>query len=171
MQNFQRYIPHFLICTALLGRVLPHPPNFSPLTAVALFAGAFIRPRLAALFIPISVLLMSDLYIGFSWDSVAVYFSFFCILVFSMKGLKIPSTKNACFSSVLASTFFFIVTNFWVWMDGRLYSRTWDGLIACYTMAIPFFGNSLISDVVFTALLFGCYNFVVNLKLVPSVQR
>ena len=136
------------ITVAALMRLIPHPPNFVPITAIAIFAGVKLNNIKIAYAIPISIMLISDLFIGFYTISLFVYLAFILIITYS-SFIKKYSIKNIILSSVI----FFIITNFGVWLMGG-YPKNIEGLVLCYTMAIPFFTNSIIADLFFSAILY-----------------
>jgi len=136
------------ITVAALMRLIPHPPNFVPITAIAIFAGVKFNNIKIAYAIPISIMLISDLFIGFYTISLFVYLAFILIITYS-SFIKKYSIKNIILSSVI----FFIITNFGVWLMGG-YPKSIEGLVLCYTMAIPFFTNSIIADLFFSAILY-----------------
>ena len=136
------------ITVAALMRLIPHPPNFVPITAIAIFAGVKLNNIKIAYAIPISIMLISDLFIGFYTISLFVYLAFILIITYS-SFIKKYSIKNIILSSVI----FFIITNFGVWLMGG-YPKSIEGLVLCYTMAIPFFTNSIIADLFFSAILY-----------------
>ncbi len=144
-----------LILAAAGARLLPHPPNFAPLAAMALFGGAHFADKRLAFAVPLAALLLSDAVLGFYDGMFAVYGSFALIVCLGLavrsRRTPVPIAGSALASSVL----FFAVTNFAVWTAGALYPRTPAGLVACYTAAIPFFQNTLAGDAFFTAVLFG----------------
>ena len=131
-----------IIIFGILARLIPHPPNFSPVTAIALFSGLNFKNKKFAFLIPILILFISDLFIGISLINLFVYSGFLLIV---QLGSKISSIRFL--NIILASLIFFIISNFGVWIIG--YPKTIDGLILCYTMAIPFFGYSLAGDLFF----------------------
>ena len=147
-----------LIVFAVVSRVMPHPANFAPIAAIAIFGGA-ILPRKLALLLPLGAMIISDLFIGlhplilFTWGSFAM------IALLSSYKFKKINALNVLGASMGASVLFFLVTNFGVWIEGRLYSLTWEGLTTSYYNALPFFRNTLLGDLVFTAALFGLYAF------------
>ena len=141
------FITLFIIVAALM-RLIPHPPNFVPITAIAIFAGVKLNNIKIAYAIPISIMLISDLFIGFYSISLFVYLAFILIITYS-SFIKKYSIKNIILSSVI----FFIITNFGVWLMGG-YPKSIEGLVLCYTMAIPFFTNSIIADLFFSAILY-----------------
>ncbi|MGD1044936.1 MAG: DUF6580 family putative transport protein [Bacteroidota bacterium] len=147
-----------LILAAALSRILPHPDNFTPIAAMALAGGVYFNKRIA-LVVPLAALVISDLFIGFHNTILFVYGSF---LLIGLIGLWLKSHKKplpifgaTLFSSIL----FFVVTNFGVWLTGGgwFYPKTWQGLIECYTLAIPFFRNTVAGDLVYTVVLFGLF--------------
>jgi len=149
-----------LILAAALSRLLPHPANFTPLAAMALAGGVYFNKRIA-LIVPLAALVISDLFIGFHNTILFVYGSFILI---GLMGLWLKSHKKPLpifGAALLSSILFFIVTNFGVWLTGGgwFYPKTWQGLIECYTLAIPFFRNTVAGDLVYTAVLFGLFEF------------
>lgn len=147
----------FLLSLCLLAaasRLLPHPPNFAPITAMALF-GAVYFDRKYAFILPLAALLLSDIVLGFYDGMTWVYGSFLLIglLGFWLKSHKsVPAMAG---TAVAGSVVFYLVTNFGVWLSGTLYTPDLTGLVACYTAAIPFFRNTLIGDGFYVAVLFG----------------
>jgi Family of unknown function (DUF6580) len=151
-----------IIGFAALSRLLPHPPNVTPIAAMALFAGAHFRNRRIAFLLPIAAMFLSDLVLGFAvYGSAMLKFQpvvYFCMLIAVAIGRLIRNDKSVL--AIGSATFgnavmFYLVTNFAVWAWGALYPRNWKGLVTCYTVAIPFFRNSLLGDIVFAAVLFG----------------
>ena len=141
-----------------LSRIFPHPPNFTPILALAIFGGAFLPNKKTALFLPISTMFLSDLIIGFHSQIYAVYVA---IIILSLLGnmIKTKNIKNLAITGFAGSLIFFMITNFSVWLSGVLYPLTIDGLLQCYIMAIPFFHNTLISTLLFLGILFFGYTF------------
>ena len=145
-----------LIVLAAASRLLPHPPNFAPVAAIGLYAGAY-SSRRAGWIVPFAALLLSDLVLGF-YHPVAMFFNYLafatCLLLGSgllARGRSLGRITGAVLASSLA---FFVLSNFGMWASGY-YPRTWAGLVECYTAALPFFRNTLASDVVYSAALFG----------------
>ncbi len=148
-----------LIITAALMRVLPHPENVVPITAIALFSGAFIARRAAAIAVSLSVMFISDLFIGLEFISVVVYF---CIALTVLIGAVIKqktSFINVVAAVIASSMSFFIITNFTVWFFWSMYPKNIEGLLNCYIMALPFFRNSLAGDLFYTGVMFSVYKF------------
>ena len=160
-----------LILFASFSRIIPHMPNFTPVGAMALFGGAYLKNRYYAFLIPISSLWLSDLilnnfifsfysdftwfYPGFLWQ----YTSFILIIIIGYLFLKKLNFKNVFITTVLSSLLFFIITNFGVWISGSMYTLDFQGLITCYTMALPFFKGTLLGFMCYSAFLFGALEF------------
>ena len=157
-----------LIVLAIIGRLIPHPDNFTPLAGMALFVGALLPGWRAAAAVLIA-LVVSDLLLGFLPDhaSLAVYG---CFLVSIALGRWLADSRGGRtwmktgFTALSGSLLFFIVTNFAVWLaphafNDTYYAHTWEGLMECYSMALPFLRNAIAGDLFWTALLFGLYDF------------
>ena len=157
--------PKFWILTAMIFaaafvRLIPHPPNFAPVAAMALFGGAYFSKKWAAFLVPIAAMFFTDLILGFHETMWAVYLSFALIVVIGMLMLKEKKIGNIFFASVISSVSFFIITNFGAWLSSGIYPKTTTGLVTCYTAAIPFFHQTLLSDLFFVGVLFGLYHLV-----------
>lgn len=148
------------IFVAAVLRLVPHPPNFTPIGAMALFGGAYFGRRALAFAAPLAALLLSDAIIGFHSGMAFVYASVALIVLigWAVQTRMTPFRIGA--AAVLSSLLFFIVTNFGVWLSGGMYPQTLAGLMACFVAAIPFFQNTLAGDLVFAALLFGGFALV-----------
>ena len=139
-------------------RLLPHPPNFAPITAIALFGGVYLTRR-KALLLPILAMVISDIFIGYYELSlmIAVYGSF---LLFVLLGFWLKKHKKwytVLGSSVLAAITFFLLTNFAVWLFAPWYAKNIFGLIQCFLMALPFFRNTLLGNLFYVPCFFGAY--------------
>ncbi len=148
-----------LILFAAFSRLIPHAPNFTPVISIALFAGAYLQKKFAFL-VPLAAMLMSDLIVGF-YNPVSMAFVYGSLLLIVALGStmnnKISIMKIGGFS-LTGAVFFFVLTNFGVWIvPNSMYPRTFAGLVECYTMAIPFFGNTLYSAMIYSAVMFGVY--------------
>ena len=130
------------------SRFIPHPPNFTSLLALSFYVPAILGLR----FIPALILsfVITDLFIGFhglalfTWGSV--------LLIGLISKFFLSNTKKRIFGSLLSVFIFFIVTNFGVWSLGS-YGYSMNGLITCYTLALPFLGNTLISTIIFSTII------------------
>lgn len=159
-----------LITFAVFGRLLPHEPNFAPVAAVAIFGGV-ILPRRLALSVPLLAMIISDLFIGLHSLFLLTWVSFAVIALLGNYVVKAVKPSVVVGASLGASVFFYLVSNFGVWLEGRMYSMTFSGLLDCYYQAIPFFRNTLLGDMVFTTLLFGAYALVSSLVIVSRMNR
>lgn len=157
------------IFVAALFRLIPHMPNFTPISAMALFSGALLDKKKAFL-APLIAMFISDcilqlvLGIGFHSLMPVVYL---CLCLTTLLGLELKKNikpSNIVGFSILGSVLFFIITNFAVWLQGG-YTYTSQGLIECYVMALPFFGNTLYGDLFYSGVLFGLYS-VLSKKLI-----
>lgn len=140
---------------AALLRLVPHPPNFTPIAAMALFGGAYFGRRALAFAAPLGALLLSDAVIGFHSGMPFVYgcVALIVLVGWGVRARMTPLRIGA--AAVLSSVLFFAVTNFGVWLSSGMYALTLSGLAACYVAAIPFFQNTLAGDLIFSAILFG----------------
>ena len=175
--------PITIILFVALLRLFPHPPNFAPVGAMALFGGVYLSKRYSIVTI-ISTLLISDyflLYINpFSADwvnfstfysplalfhstTVFVYGSFVANILIGWLIAKNRSLFTVGAGSLVASLQFFLVTNFAVWATG-MYARGFDGLIQSYIMGLPFFKYTLFGDAYYTVAIFGAYELVLYLQ-------
>ena len=138
---------------AILFRLIPHLPNFTPITAIALFGGLYFTNKYMAYLVPIFIMGLSDLFLGFSTISIFVYVAF---LLVSFIGTQ--TKKPSVFTILLGSLSFFVITNFGVWLLS--YPKNLTGLLECYTLAIPFFRNSLLGDFFYSGVMILGFNFV-----------
>lgn len=143
------------IAAAAMLRLVPHPPNFTPIGAMALFSGAYLGRRWLAFAAPLGALLISDLVLGF-YPGVGFVYAATALAVVVGWVVAARRTPLAVGGAALASSvLFFIITNIGMWLFSGFYPLTADGLAACFVAAIPFFQNSLAGDLVFSAILFG----------------
>ncbi len=142
-------------------RLLPHPPNFTPVAAIALF-GAVYLSRKIAFSLPLIIMFISDIFIGAYEPKlmIFVYGSFvLCVgLGFWLK--KYNKLSAALGGSILSALIFFFLTNFAVWVFTPWYAKTFSGIIQCYLMALPFFKNTLLGNFFYVTVFFGTYELV-----------
>ncbi len=144
-----------VILAAAASRLMPHPPNFTPIAAMALFGGAYFVDRRLAFLIPLGAMFISDLVMGLHALLPVVYASFAVIVCIGFWLRARKSVLRVAAAAAAGSVSFFVITNFGVWAWGSLYPTTFDGLAAAYIAAIPFFRNTLLGDAMYTAVLFG----------------
>ena len=150
-----------IIILAVLSRLVPHPPNFAPITGISLFSSKKINNKLFGVFLPIIPLFISDLFIGISFINIFVYLSFIIIHFLGSISPKID-VKTVFLSSVI----FFILTNLGVWYLG--YPKNIEGLITCFTLAVPFFVNTILGDLFYSFILFRSYKAAEKIKLISA---
>ena len=167
---------------AVLVRFLPHPPNFACVGALGLFVGCHLRGWNAWL-LPLGAMAVSDWIgqlfeipgMGF-YSPLGMLFVYGAFLIGSLMGMTLRgrTTPVPVLSvALLSSIMFFFVSNFGAWLSSiEMYDRTWDGLVACYVSAIPFFRNTLLGDLFFTSLFFGSYQlYLSSVKSAESVRQ
>jgi hypothetical protein len=175
-QRFSPWIAGVLLFLAAASRLLPHPPNFAPITAMAVYAGWVFPSYLGAVLTVCATMVASD--IGLSllfgdWGYLmhgmlpVVYASFAMIIALTRLVARHRRSAVSIFGSLVAgSAVFFVTTNFFVWALGSMYPHTLSGLLTCFTMAIPFYHtnglapfelvrNALVGDLLYGCLLFG----------------
>ncbi len=172
-----RYLRIFVIvCFILFAacvRILPHPRNFTPVGAVALFGGAKLRNPWAAFLFPLAALFVGDLIVGFHrfsgfYGVIPVVYLSFCLSVLIGRLFRNrQSVPGISAATLLGAIQFFLVTNFAMWAFFDIYAKTPAGLLSCYAAGIPFFWNTLASDSLFTLVLFG--GFAVVERLSPAL--
>ena len=156
-----------LVAAAL--RLVPHPPNFTPIGAMALFGGAYIGRRALAFAAPLGALLLSDLVLGFYHGMATVYFSVALIVMIGIVALSRVSPIRVGLAALASSILFFVVTNFGMWLFSGFYPLTPAGLAACYVAAIPFFQNTVVGDLFYSAMLFG--GFALLERAIPALRQ
>ena len=152
------------IAGAAALRLLPHPPNFTPIGAMALFSGAYLGRRPLAFAAPIGALLLSDVLLGFYHGMATVYSATALIVLIGWFALRKVSPIRVGLAAISSSIVFFTITNFGMWLFSGLYPPTFTGLEACYVAAIPFFQNTLAGDLFYALLLFGGFKFAETLS-------
>jgi len=160
--NFENLTVSFLIFLGIIIRILSDKdiiqllPNFAPIGALALFSGVYLRKKYA-LVIPLVAMVVSDIFIGwhnlvlFTWGS----FALICVIGWWVRKRKNIFTIIG--GSLTGSILFFLITNLAVWAFTPLYTKTAVGLVQCFTMAIPFFRNTILGDLFFVGVFFGLY--------------
>lgn len=160
----------FVIFLGIFYRLIPHVPNFSPLYSISVFSS--ILPieidnkfnkllKYISFLIPLIILLITDLILGFYKGMIFNYLSFLSYSIFSYfifnKYNKLSKTILGLILSVGSSIYFFIISNFGVWLLTNMYSKDLAGFILCYINALPFLKNSIISSIIFSILIFYTY--------------
>ena len=160
-----------IVVAAAAMRLMPHPPNVTPIAAIALFGGAHFTSKRAALAVPLLAMCLSDLLLGFGVHRVMpfVYGSFALNVVLGrlIRDRRSPLVVGG--AALAGSVLFFVITNFGVWCLSDLYPRTVEGFVACYVAAIPFFRNTLAGDLLYAGVLFG--GFALAERRFPALRR
>jgi len=175
METLKKYAeklvnPLLIIFIAVSLRLIPHVPNFTPIAAMALFGGVYLN-RKYALLVPIVAMFVSDIFIGLYSPIVmfSVYGSFLVVGLIGLWLAKRKSPANVIFAAAGSSILFFLITNFAVWF--MWYPRNFVGLTTCYTLAIPFFRNTLLGDLFYTGAFFGGYELVLRWVKKPRLAE
>jgi len=157
------------IAAAAALRLVPHPPNFTPIGAMALFSGAYLGRRALAFLAPLAALLLSDLVLGLGYPGMNFVYAATALTV--LIGWTVSTRRSVlrvAAAALASSILFFVVTNFGMWLFSGFYPVTLGGLAACYVAAIPFFQNSLAGDLFYTGLLFG--GFALAQRALPQLR-
>ena len=156
-----------IVGISIATRLLPHAPNFTPIAALALFAGVY-GSKISKWYLltPLAAMLVSDVFVGFyEWKTKAVvYGSFFAI---GLGGLLVQKYKNIgtiALGALGGSILFYLSTNFAVWAFSGMYAPTLDGLMLSYSMGLPFFKFTFLGDLFYVSLFFGMYEFATSLR-------
>ena len=174
MLNKQTTLAIIFILIGVFSRIIPHFENFTAVYAIALFSGTFLKNKQLAFLLPISIMMCSDLILGFS-PSLPTYISFIAIVFVGFLLKRNQKIEHIIFGGVSASILFFIITNFFVWinsspLDGLFYCpKTIHGCIKCYIQAIPFFWNTLFSTILYSIIIFYTFKFI-NAKLFAIIK-
>ncbi len=154
---------YLVVLAAVLTRFAPHPGNFTPVFAALLFAGAYLKKR-DSLWFPVVLLAASDVvlttrvyHMSFGWGDTLEWIAFAAVVLVGWWLRGRISVARVLAASLAGPTVFFFISNFTVWLGWRMYSPTWQGLMDCYVAGLPFFRNSLLSGLLYSALLFGAY--------------
>jgi hypothetical protein len=171
-----------MIVLAALSRLLPHPPNFSPVEAMALFGGAYFAKRWIGVVIPLIAMLSSDIVLGLingglylqHFTSLSFLLVYGCIAVSALMGFGLREKVNTLrvFGYSLAgSVLFYVVTNFGVWLTATSMPGSEAciaGIVPCYVSAIPFFKWTVLGTLFYSVLMFGGFA-LLRMKL-PSLR-
>ena len=154
-----------IILLLALSRLIPHPPNFTPILGMAVFSGAIISKRIIAYLIPLSAMLLSDLYLGFHSSMPIIYFSLaVCVLIGTFIESRV-SIINSLLSISLGVLVFFLITNLAVWYGSGMYEHSISGLMTCYFMGLPFVQNTFISSLLYGMGAFFIYD-IINKRMI-----
>lgn len=160
-----------LIAVAAIYRLVPHPPNVAPITAIALFGGAYINRKWLIFLVPFVALYLSDFVLNntalrsyypnvegtvfWSQYMTGTFLAFGLIICIGLVFLKKISALRVISISLVSSILFFLITNFFAWIASPLYPQSFSGLLSSYGAGIPFFRPTILGDLLFTGVLFG----------------
>lgn len=158
-------------------RLVPHPPNMTPIAAMALFGGVYFAGKRTALLVPLAAMYLSDLALGFfvydfGWFHGFMPFVYASFVITVCLGFLVRRRLTPLMvggAALTGSVMFFIVTNFGVWLVSNLYPKTGAGLVSCYVAAIPFFRNTLAGNAFYTLVLFG--SFALAQRCIPVLRE
>ena len=154
-----------LIILLALSRLIPHPPNFTPILGMAVFSGAIINKKIVAYLVPLAAMLLSDLYLGFHTGMPIIYFTLaICVLIGTFIESRV-TILNSIFGITAGVLVFYLITNFTVWYGSGMYENSFSGLITCYVMGLPFLQNTFISSLIYGMGAFLIYE-VINKRLI-----
>lgn len=182
INNKTLWLAASLIVISVFSRVLPHPDNFTAVTAAALFGGAFFGRSIISAVLPLLSLYASDLVLNNTLYSTGTWQWGYAGMGYVYGAMAAAGLVGACLlkpnsgvgrvagATVLGTLFFWLVSNLGVWQGSGMYAHTTDGLVQCYLMALPFLRNALFADLLFAQALFGIYHLVATrqLKLNPK---
>ena len=148
------YIFLFVLIFVCFGRLIPHPPNFTPILAIAVFLPALSKDKLIGISSLLLPMIITDYIIGFHQSMIWVYLS---VVISTLIGYFFYKTNNNLIyygsMCIISSLTFFLITNFTVWLFTTMYPKNLEGIITCYYMAIPFFHNTLLSTIIYTVII------------------
>jgi len=158
-----------LIVLAIVSRLLPHIPNFTAVSAVALFGAAQYDKKIMAFLVPFTALFISDALLGFYHGMEWIYVTFALIIITGFALRNKVTVPRVIILSIISSLLMFIISDFGVWIGSGMYPHTWQGFITCYIAAIPFLRNELFGDLFYSGLLFGAF-YLAQLKF-PTLLK
>lgn len=167
-QIFRAVIILCFIVFAAVVRILPHPWNFTPLGAMALFSGAKLGRSWNAFLFPLAALFFGDVFVGFHWVMPIVYLSFGLSVAIGILFRNRQSLMPLSVATLLGATQFFLITNWAMWAFGTTYPKSFQGFLSCYIAGLPFFRNTLAGDAFYAFLLFG--GFALVERMIPELR-
>lgn len=175
------------VLLAALTRLMPHPPNFAPITAMALFGASTLKDRRLGIVTPLLALFLSDMCMEIVhrmglWPNSGIYsgmwYMYLTTFLITLMGLLLRKRRTVATitcATLAGSVVFFVVSNFGVWafggldINGNPYAHTWEGFLYCYEEAIRFFKYTVLGDLVYSTVLFG--GFAVATKYWPALRE
>jgi hypothetical protein len=170
--KYKTFTPRFIVVLSLIIlaavlRLLPHWPNFTPIAAMALFAGTYFDKKQYAFAIPIAAMFISDILIGFHANMPAVYLCFGITVMIGLAIRRNVTAGTVLLASLSSSVIFFLITNFSAWIASPFYPQTFSGLMECYVAGLVFFNdqvnglsffmNEILGTTFFSAVFYGAF--------------
>lgn len=146
-----------IVVAVSLYRIFPHPYNITPVMALALFAGTYFEKKWMAFAVPLVSMFLADLFLGLHNTIIFVYGAMAVAVLIGFWLQNRVSSLKVIGATIGSSLIFFLISNFGVWLVSGYYSKSWAGLIECYTMALPFLQRSMMGDLLFSGVLFLSY--------------
>jgi ABC-type proline/glycine betaine transport system permease subunit len=147
-----------LIIIGILLRFIPHTANFTPVAAIAIFAGVYLNKK-QALIVPLLLMVISDIFLGMHNVALFTWGSFILVTLLGMWAKNHKTARGIISTSIVSSVVFYLITNFGVWAMGW-YPLTAKGLLDCYILGLPFLRNFGVATLAYTAVFFGAYEFI-----------
>ena len=161
--NRKNILAILVLLILVFFRLIPHPPNFTPILAISVFSGIKFKSNLFSYFVPVLAMFLSDAIIGFHSG---IYLTYATLIIAAAVSRRFNNINLAALSS---SFLFFLITNFYVWVISSTYSKTFIGIIECYTLAFPFFAMTLLSTFFFTYCLFYGFSYISSIQLYQKI--
>jgi hypothetical protein len=156
--------------------------GFSPVIAIALFAGFIVKQKDMSFLLPLLALFISDAVIQFLYTQDMFKYpgfysgqwkNYLILMSATLIGwlLKGRSNSSLLIGTIAAPTVFFLLSNFSVWMGTTeaTYSKDFSGLMTCYTAGLPFYKNALMATIVFLPVILFTYNYMMRKKAALTV--
>ncbi|NTU47327.1 hypothetical protein HGA88_06935 [Candidatus Roizmanbacteria bacterium] len=167
--NSKLFVFFTLLIVGIASRLVPHEPNFVAVGAVSMVAGYYFSKKVALL-LPASIMIISDCVLGFHATMPWVYGSFIAIALGSHLLKNKLHITNVIALSFASSFAFFVTTNFGVWIATELYMKNFSGLVECYYYALPFFRNTVLSDLFYSGIFFSAIYFAQNKNFLTQIR-
>ncbi|MBK8700802.1 MAG: hypothetical protein IPN29_15165 [Saprospiraceae bacterium] len=170
---------------AIISRLIPHPYNFSPFGAIALFGAAFYGHKWMAIALPcltawisgviLNNIIYTNLFKEFTWFDHNIFWQSLAYIATTLIGFILfnsgTSWTRIVAGALSSSILFFVLTNFGYWYSGLFYPMTFTGLITCYLSAVPFVQSTLLGDLVYSLAMFGAYGYIRSSIMVKQTVK
>jgi len=147
-----------LIIIGILLRFIPHTANFTPVAAIAIFAGVYLNKK-QALIVPLLLMVLSDIFLGMHNVVIFTWGSFILVTLLGVWAKNHKTVRAIVSVSIVSSVLFYMITNFGVWAMGW-YPHTAKGLLDCYILGLPFLRNFGAATLIYTIVFFGAYELI-----------